>query len=65
MGNRVGTEDEMTFSGRSLIVGPDGETLALADDSETMLYAEVDLGHAANRRRAKPYTGLRRPEWYV
>ena len=65
MGNRVGTEDDMTFSGRSLVVGPDGETLALADDSETMLYAEVEPGHATARRQAKPYTGLRRPEWYV
>ena len=55
----------MTFSGRSLVVGPDGETLALADDSETMLYAEVEPGHATARRQAKPYTGLRRPEWYV
>lgn len=65
MANRVGTEDDMTFSGRSIVVGPDGETLALADDGETMLYAQIEPCQATRRRSAKPYTGLRRPEWYV
>lgn len=65
MCNRVGTEDDMTFSGRSIVAGPDGETLTLAGGDEAMLYAEIELGQAAARRQAKPYTGLRRPEWYV
>ena len=65
MANRVGTEDDMTFSGRSIVAGPDGETLALAGGDEAMLYTEIELEQATARRQAKPYTGLRRPEWYV
>jgi predicted amidohydrolase len=65
MCNRTGAEGAVTFSGRSIVAGPDGETLALAGGDEAMLYAEIELGQAAARRQAKPYTGLRRPEWYV
>ncbi len=42
-----------------------GETLALADDREQLLFAEVDLSAARQARERKPYTSLRRPELYL
>ena len=36
-----------------------GDTVALAGDDETLLFAEVDLTAAAEARRRKPYTSLR------
>ena len=37
MCNRVGQEEIMEFSGESIVVGSDGETIALADDQEELL----------------------------
>lgn len=66
MANRVGKEDAMDFAGESLVVSPEGKTMIKADDSEGMIYVEIeDLKHAAEVRDAKPYTTLRRREWYV
>jgi predicted amidohydrolase len=65
MCNRVGREGEMDFSGESIVSDYNGETLALADDSEQLLYAEVDLPAARKTRERKPYTSLRRPELYA
>ena len=49
--NRVGTENGFGFCGHSSICGPDGAVLAKSnDDQETILYAEVDLEHARNKR---------------
>ncbi len=64
MCNRVGTEGEMTFSGESIVSDYEGNTIALADGREQMLFAEVDLPAAAATRARKPYTSLRRPELY-
>ena len=64
MCNRVGEEGEMIFSGESLVADPLGGLAALADGSEQLLFAEVDLAAAAETRRAKPYTSLRRPALY-
>ncbi|MGN0194054.1 MAG: carbon-nitrogen hydrolase family protein [Pseudoramibacter sp.] len=64
MCNRVGAEGAVTFAGRSIAAGPDGETLALAGNGEELLFAEMDLAHAVARREQKPYTQLRRTEFY-
>ena len=64
MCNRVGREGEMIFSGESLAADPLGGLAALADGKEQLLFAEVDLAAAAETRRAKPYTSLRRPALY-
>ncbi len=49
--NRVGHENGFDFCGLSSICGPDGVVLAQATDaSETILYAEVDLEQARNKR---------------
>lgn len=65
MCNRVGREGEMDFSGESIVSDYNGETLALADDREQILYAEADLAAARQTRERKPYTSLRRPELYA
>ena len=64
MCNRVGREGEMDFSGESIVADYEGRITALADDSEQLLFAEVDLDAAASARKRKPYTALRRPELY-
>jgi predicted amidohydrolase len=61
--NRVGLEQEMEFCGQSLVVDPNGELVAQADDSEQVLYAELDLDLIAESREARPYLKLRRPEF--
>ena len=65
MCNRVGLEGNMDFSGESIVAGADGSKIAMADDQAQILYAEVDLSESAKLRARKPYTQLRRPEWYV
>lgn len=64
MCNRVGREGAMDFSGESIVVDANGDIAALADDTEQILYAELDLHESARIRRKRPYTGLRRPEFY-
>ena len=64
MCNRVGTEGEMDFSGESLVADYDGNLAALADDSTQLLFAEADLNAAAETRKRRPYTSLRRPALY-
>lgn len=64
MCNRVGLEDEMDFSGESIIADANGNTVLLADDSEGIFYADVDMEGATEIRNRKPYTNLRRTELY-
>ncbi|TWT91569.1 carbon-nitrogen hydrolase family protein [Stieleria varia] len=70
--NRVGTENGFSFCGRSSICGPDGVVLASCpDDRETILYADVDLAQARNKRIERTVGAHvidrfadRRPEFY-
>ena len=64
MCNRVGTEGEMDFSGESIVVGANGEVIAKASDNEEILYAEIDMKRSAEIRNSRPYTQLRRTEFY-
>lgn len=64
MCNRVGLEDEMDFCGESIVSDYNGNTIALADDSEMLLFAEVDMPGAMAMRSKKSYTNLRRTELY-
>ncbi|MGN0483074.1 MAG: carbon-nitrogen hydrolase family protein [Lachnospiraceae bacterium] len=64
MCNRVGKEDAMTFSGESILTDYNGNAIALAGDSEELLLADVDLQAATRKRREKPYTMLRKKEFY-
>ena len=64
MCNRVGHEGEMDFAGESLVTDASGNLLAKADDKEQILYTDVDLSQSAITRASRPYTNLRRPQWY-
>jgi predicted amidohydrolase len=63
MCNRVGIEHELDFCGESLVVDPDGDVLVKADDTEQILYAEIDLDLIDKSRAARPYLKLRRSEF--
>lgn len=65
MCNRVGLEDEMDFSGESIVADYNGNTVLLGDDKEGLLITEVDIEGATTTRNKKPYTNLRRTELYV
>lgn len=64
MCNRVGQEDEMIFSGESIAVDPSGNVIAKTDDKEQILYVDVDLAESQKIRKSRPYTTLRRSEFY-
>ena len=65
MCNRVGREGEMDFSGESIVVDANGNVVAKAGDQEQILYADIDLSESGKIRRSRPYTSLRRNEWYL
>ena len=65
MCNRVGRENDMDFAGESIVVSANGETILKADDTEQIVFAEIDLKEVSNIRQSKPYTSLRRTEWYL
>ncbi|MFR7715314.1 MAG: carbon-nitrogen hydrolase family protein [Clostridium sp.] len=60
MCNRVGAEDEMHFSGESIVVDAHGNVLTKADDTEQIVYVDADLSTVKKIRASKPYTQLRR-----
>ena len=64
MCNRVGQEGEMNFSGESIVVNPNGEVLKKAGDQEGIIYVDIDLSDSKKIRESKPYTELRRTEFY-
>lgn len=65
MCNRTGVEEDMAFSGRSLVADFNGDVVAQAGAGEQLLYAEVDLPAATRARGEKPYTQLRRCAFYL
>lgn len=64
MCNRVGMEGEMHFSGESIVIDPKGDVLEKADGSEQILYVDINLEEALKERNKKPYTQLRKTEFY-
>lgn len=65
MCNRVGCEDNMVFSGQSLIIDPKGNVVCKADDREQLLICDIDLQQAKELRKKVPYISTRRTEWYL
>lgn len=65
MCNRVGVEGEMDFAGESMAVDANGEILAQADDTEQIVYVDINLEKSGKVREKRPYTQLRRKEFYV
>ena len=62
--NRVGTEGDVVFPGRSCVVGPLGQVLVEGDDQERLLIAQVDLREVRTARRYLPVYEDRRPDAY-
>jgi len=65
MCNRVGVEGEMEFCGESIVVDPNGEVIAKADEQEQILYADIDLDMVDKVQKDRPFEALRRPELYL
>lgn len=65
--NRVGPEGEKDYFGGSAIYGPDGETLAHAEDhgGDELVHAEIDVDLVARKRLERPVLRDRRPELYT
>ncbi len=59
-----GTENDLSYGGRSVILGPDGDELARAGMRETLLVAEVDPADYDDARSQNPYLIDRRPGLY-
>ncbi len=55
----------MCFSGESIVVDAKGNVIAKAADTEQILYMDIDIQEASKIRNAKPYTQLRRTEFYL
>ncbi|MDO4460307.1 MAG: carbon-nitrogen hydrolase family protein [Clostridia bacterium] len=64
MCNRVGTEGEMDFSGETIAVDANGNRLIKADDREQLVFADISLSESGKIRESRPYTQLRRKEFY-
>lgn len=64
MCNRVGSEGEMTFSGESIAVDASGNVIKKADDTEQLLYVDIELNESAKIRKKRPYTQLRKTNFY-
>ena len=65
MCNRVVKEDAMEFAGESLVISAEGKTLLKADDTEQIIYVDIDLEESEKIRQSKPYLTLRRTELYL
>lgn len=64
MCNRVGKEGEMDFAGESMVADACGNCVVKADDSEQIVYADIDMKASKRERSRRPYTTLRRKELY-
>jgi predicted amidohydrolase len=62
--NRVGSDGQVTFPGRSLVVDPWGHVLVEGDDRERLLIAQADLREVHKARRYLTVYEDRRPEAY-
>ncbi len=63
--NRAGSDPHVRYSGKSLILGPRGETLAEAGSEGQPLSAEIELAPLAEYRRQFPALADIRPEFMV
>ena len=62
--NSCGTAYETKFGGHSAIIDPWGAVLAKADDRQSIVFAEADLGALKRIRSTIPVFRDRRPELY-
>jgi len=63
--NKVGKDDNITFFGRSFVVNPRGEIIALASqEKEELVLVDLDLAQIKETRHLLPFLRDRRPETY-
>lgn len=63
--NRVGEEENLTFSGESFVCGPDGRVRARAAEGiDAVLLCDIDLGECATSHARTLFLRDRRPELY-
>lgn len=62
--NSVGRNGDTVFFGHSLIIDPWGEIIAEGDETERILYCELDLDLVQQVRQRIPVFADRRPELY-
>jgi N-carbamoylputrescine amidase len=62
--NRVGTEQDMTFYGRSFISDPFGDFLSEANDEETIIYADCRMEKIREARELLHFLRDRRTDTY-
>ena len=60
--NRVGREAGMEFFGESAVADPGGVMTVRANDQETILFADIDLGRAERAWLNADYLADRRPD---
>jgi predicted amidohydrolase len=63
--NHCGSEGNLTYCGRSCIVGPDGEELVRAGSTEGVLIADIDSTAIVASRRDNPILADLRAELYA
>jgi N-carbamoylputrescine amidase len=52
------------FYGGTRLVGPDGETVAQAEERDDIIVADLDRSHFESSRRLTPFFRDRRPDLY-
>jgi 5-aminopentanamidase len=62
--NRTGTENELTYAGKSCVAGPDGKVLSSAGDSTKLLFADLDQSAIQRERSKFSYLQERRFDCY-
>lgn len=62
--NRVGSEGDVEFCGRSCVIAPDGAVLARGGELPALLFAELDPAQAARSRARFTYLADRRTDLY-
>lgn len=68
--NRTGQEGEFSFIGRSCAYAPDGGCIVSAQQEETILIVDIEVGHGLGKREVRDskyvvdLRGHRRPELY-
>lgn len=62
--NRVGSEGELTYVGRSVVAGPEGALAIGSAEDEALIHADIDLDAIARARRKYSYLDERRPALY-
>jgi len=53
--NRIGSNEDYTFSGHSAIIAPDGKVIIKADDSEGIWLAEIKIEDLYKYRKSLPF----------